>query len=139
MPWLLLFGVIAAYWAGRAGPSPVVGSLGPGGLAPPARAVKRVGEKIRFVFGVPYQIVATTRALSSEERARLHALLSVGTWHARNISFGASSPGVTHISLCFVAPKTATVPIGQPLDWDLGDGRCRLVLREVRRLDGRSC
>jgi hypothetical protein len=137
MPWLLLFGVIAAYWAGRSGATTVIGALGPG--TTPARTIKRVGEKVRFEFGAPYQIVATTRLLSNDERARLHSLLTLGTWHARNIAFGSASPGTTSVSLCFVAPKTASVPIGQPLDWDLGDGRCRLTLKQVRRLDGRNC
>lgn len=132
--WFLLFGGFIAFLAGRstASDAPSVGRT-----LPPPRVVKTLGERVTFELGAPYAIVATT-VVPREALPRLARLLSLGTWHAKNIAF-RSSGGTTTVSLCFVAPKTATVPVGQPLDWDLGDGRFRLVLREVRRLDGKAC
>lgn len=135
--WFLIVGGFLAFLAGRSSsaPPPVVGRALPPGA--PARSIRRAGEEASFVLGAPYAIVATTTAAPAE-LPRLKQLLELGTWHAQRVAF-RSSGGVTTVSLCFIAPKTATVPLGQPLDWDLGDGRFRLVLREVRRLDGRSC
>jgi hypothetical protein len=137
--WFLIVGGVLAFIAGRSSSAPPAPSIGRALPAPPApsRAIKRVGEKVTFELGVPYAIVATT-VVPSAELARLEQLLELGTWHARRVLFRQQG-GTTTVSLCFVAPKTASVPIGQPLDWDLGDGRFRLILREVRRLDGRSC
>lgn len=135
--WFLLVGGLLAFIAGRSSstPPPVVGRALPAGTPP--RSIRRAGEKATFELGAPYAIVATTTAAPAE-LPRLKTLLELGTWHAQRVTF-RSAGGATTVSLCFVAPKTTTVPIGQPLDWDLGDGRFRLVLREVRRLDGRSC
>lgn len=134
--WFLIVGGVLAFIAGRSSAPPPSGAT-VGRALPAPRAIKRAGERVTFELGAPYAIVATA-AVPPSELERLGRLLSLGTWHARNIQFH-SHAGVTAVSLCFVAPKTTTVPIGQPLDWDLGDGRFRLVLREVRRLDGRSC
>lgn len=134
---LLLIGALA-FWVGkqnRTQGGTVVGAVGALGPAAPTSAA-RAGEKVRFEFGVPYLVIATTGALSSAERARLYSWLTFGTYHGRNIAFGSSRPGTTSVSLSFIAPKASVVPIGQPLDWDLGEGKLRLVLREVRRLDG---
>lgn len=132
--WFLLFGGFLAFIAGRssAPSAPVVGAA-----LPPGRNVKRTGDRVTFELGAPYAIVATT-VVPPAELPRLAQLLSLGTWHAQRIAFRTTG-GTTTVSLCFVAPKTVTAPIGQPLDWDLGDGRFRLVLREVTRLDGKAC
>lgn len=131
----LLIGLVA-FFAGKSiqAPSPP-GLIGK--AAPPV--IKRSGERCRFELGAPYRIDATTAALNGNERARLYSLLTFGTYHARQVTFSSMPNGDTAVRLCFVSPKTTTVPIGQPLDWDLGDGRVRLVLRQVARLDGRSC
>lgn len=135
--WFLLFGGFIAFIAGRSSApnAPSVGRALP--PATPRRAIKKAGERVTFELGVPYAIVATT-VVPQAELPKLARLLSLGTWHAKNIAF-RSAGGATTVSLCFVAPKTTTAPIGQPLDWDLGDGRFRLILREVRRLDGKAC
>lgn len=132
--WFLIVGGVLAFIAGRSSSAPPPPSVG---RALPPPPVKRQGERATFELGAPYAIVATA-SIPSAELSRLKRLLELGTWHARNVQFRQAG-GLTTVSLCFIAPKTATVPIGQPLDWDLGDGRFRLVLREVRRLDGRSC
>lgn len=136
--WFLVFGGFLAFIAGRssAPSAPTPGST-VGAALPPGRNVKRPGDRVTFELGVPYAIVATT-VVPAAELPRLARLLSLGTWHAQRIAF-RSEGGTTTVSLCFIAPKTVTVPIGQPLDWDLGDGRFRLVLREVTRLDGKAC
>lgn len=136
--WFLIVGGVLAFIAGRSSSTPPTPSIGRALPAPRSTpVVKRHGQRATFELGAPYAIVATA-TVPSAELARLKRLLELGTWHARNVQFRQTG-GLTTVSLCFIAPKTASVPIGQPLDWDLGDGRFRLVLREVHRLDGRSC
>ena len=136
--WFLFLGGFLAYLAGRSSaPAVTVGSARLPAPLPPPPSVRRPGEQVRFELGVPYAIVATSAAPAAKI-PRLEKLLALGTWHARNIAIRPEAGGC-QISLCFLAPKTATVPVGTPLDWDLGDGRVRLTLREVRRLDGKAC
>lgn len=133
---LLLIGVVA-FLAGQASKSaaPRVGTLGPGAPAGP-HFTMHLGERVHFELGRPYRIIASS-SVTPRELPKLTRWLRQGTYHVQHIAVRQLGAGATELCLGFVAPKTEVVPIGAPLDWDLGDGKLRLVLRSVQALDAR--
>lgn len=144
---LLLFGVLVVALTYDRKAAPTVGVLPPArpralsAVPRSARRAERAGEIVSFEFGAPYFVVARTGELPRADIDRLVKALAHGIYHATQITLrplgSLSGGGQTEIAFRFTAPKTEPrVPLGQPLDVDLGDVRARLILSRVERLDG---
>jgi len=108
--------------------TPVVGAL-------PARST-RIGERITFQQGARYFVRAHTPSrLSWPDVDRLERALARGTYHASQINVAVPRcEGPTRVQFAFTAPRTEVVPIGQPLNANLGPLKARLILDEIHRL-----
>lgn len=151
LPFIMLGGLLFVVLSTRKGPAtPAVGhpaigygnigrAVGGYGLATVhARHTEtRPGARVRFELGAPYAVVARTGPLDADAIRRLVRVLSLGTYRGERISVQPGNTSST-LSLAFRAPRTEDVPIGQSLDWDLGDAKLRLVLERVSRLDGKA-